>query len=356
MLDAAGTLHAPAVRVPTPYPLPPERLVETIADDRRRPAARRPRHRRHARDDPARRRRRDPALRHPLRARARAVDPELVAAWAGLRRPRGASRRGSACPTLVLNDAEVHGAGVVSGTGVELVLTLGTGLGSALFDGGRPRPAPRAARTRPVRWGTTYDAYIGQLERARLGDGAVVAAGPPRRRRAPARVPLGPALPRRRQRPADHPGRRSRGSATTSSSCPTRPASSAASGRGRWALTRQPAVAHTSPRPWAGGRVPEPDLAPLHPSRRTRHRGRGHADHDQDTRDGLPRPHLLTDGLPACLRASTSSTASSSTRVNRAGRDEAHQVRRAAAPRPADRRGTRAGTGAPRRGSGRTRR
>ena len=32
VLDASGTLHAPAVRVPTPYPLPPERLVDTIAD------------------------------------------------------------------------------------------------------------------------------------------------------------------------------------------------------------------------------------------------------------------------------------------------------------------------------------
>ncbi|GMA22696.1 hypothetical protein GCM10025864_04550 [Luteimicrobium album] len=32
VLDAAGTAHAEPVRVPTPYPLPPSRLVETIAE------------------------------------------------------------------------------------------------------------------------------------------------------------------------------------------------------------------------------------------------------------------------------------------------------------------------------------
>ena len=43
VLDAAGTLHAPAVRVPTPYPLPPERLVATIADIAAELPGRRPR-------------------------------------------------------------------------------------------------------------------------------------------------------------------------------------------------------------------------------------------------------------------------------------------------------------------------
>lgn len=31
VLDASGTAHAAAVRVPTPYPLPPDLLVETVA-------------------------------------------------------------------------------------------------------------------------------------------------------------------------------------------------------------------------------------------------------------------------------------------------------------------------------------
>ena len=32
MLDVAGTLQAPPVRTATPYPLPPQRLVDVVAD------------------------------------------------------------------------------------------------------------------------------------------------------------------------------------------------------------------------------------------------------------------------------------------------------------------------------------
>ena len=72
-------------------------------------------------------------------------------------------------PALVLNDAEVHGAGVVAGTGLELVLTLGTGLGSALYDGGRLAPHLEWSRA-PVKFGLDFDEYIGEPERARLGN------------------------------------------------------------------------------------------------------------------------------------------------------------------------------------------
>jgi polyphosphate glucokinase len=73
-------------------------------------------------------------------------------------------------PALVLNDAEVHGAGVIASSGLELVLTLGTGLGAALFDGGRLAPHLEWSRA-PVRRGTSYDAWLGEPERRRLGDG-----------------------------------------------------------------------------------------------------------------------------------------------------------------------------------------
>ena len=167
VLDAAGTLHVPAVRVATPYPLPPQRLADTIADIAAGlPAAHRatvgvPGMVRHGvvvatphyvtRDGPR-----------------SAVLPELLDAWSGCDVQALLTER-LGVPTLVLNDAEVHGAGVVSGTGLELMLTLGTGLGSALFDGGLLAPHLELSHA-PVRWGTTYDAYIGQHERARLGD------------------------------------------------------------------------------------------------------------------------------------------------------------------------------------------
>lgn len=169
VLDAAGTMRVPPVRVPTPYPLPPERLAQTVADlARTLPAA-------------------DRAtvglpgmIRHGVviatphyvtRAGPRTrVDPDLVAAWAN-KDMVAAFTDALGVPVLVLNDAEVHGAGVVSGSGLELVLTLGTGLGSALFDGGRLAPHLELSHA-PVRWGVTHDAYLGEHERRRLGDGS----------------------------------------------------------------------------------------------------------------------------------------------------------------------------------------
>src|SRR5262249_14028263 len=74
-------------------------------------------------------------------------------------------------PSLVLNDAEVHGAGTVTGTGLELVLTLGTGLGSALFDDGRLAPHLELSHA-TVRRGTTYDGWIGDHARRELGNAA----------------------------------------------------------------------------------------------------------------------------------------------------------------------------------------
>jgi polyphosphate glucokinase len=98
------------------------------------------------------------------------VEPHLLEAWEG-RDMAAAFAAALGIPVLVLNDAEVHGAGVVSGSGVELVLTLGTGLGSALFDGGRLAPHLELSHA-PIRWGVTYDAYLGEHERRRLGDAA----------------------------------------------------------------------------------------------------------------------------------------------------------------------------------------
>ena len=169
VLDAAGTMRVPPVRVPTPYPLPPERLVETVAQLARGL----PESGRATVGMPG-------MIRHGVviatphyvtRAGPRTrVDPALVAAWAN-KDMAAAFTEALGVPVLVLNDAEVHGAGVVSGSGLELVLTLGTGLGSALYDGGVLAPHLELSHA-PVRWGVTYDAYLGEHERRRLGDGS----------------------------------------------------------------------------------------------------------------------------------------------------------------------------------------
>ncbi len=96
------------------------------------------------------------------------VLPELVDQWRGFD-ARSQLSESFGIPTLVLNDAEVHGAGVVAGSGLEVVLTLGTGLGYALFDGGKLAPHLELSQA-PVRFQQTYDTYVGETERKRLGD------------------------------------------------------------------------------------------------------------------------------------------------------------------------------------------
>ena len=89
-------------------------------------------------------------------------------AWARFNMGAGVSRA-LGIPALVLNDAEVAGAGVVTGHGLEMIVTLGTGLGNAVFDNGLLAPHVEVSQG-PVRWGLTYDDYIGEHERLRLGD------------------------------------------------------------------------------------------------------------------------------------------------------------------------------------------
>jgi polyphosphate glucokinase len=167
VLDAAGTMRAQPVRVPTPYPMSPALLVATLAGL----AGNFPGPQRATVGMPG-------MIRHGVvvstphyvtRSGPRSkVEPTLVEAWASFD-ARRALTAALGVPTLVLNDAEVHGAGVVAGAGLELVLTLGTGLGCALFDGGTLAPHLELSQG-PVRWGLTYDTYIGEPERRRLGD------------------------------------------------------------------------------------------------------------------------------------------------------------------------------------------
>jgi polyphosphate glucokinase len=63
-------------------------------------------------------------------------------------------------PARILNDAEVQGLGVITGKGLECVITLGTGLGFALFQDGRPAPHLELSQ-HPIHKGKTYDQFIG---------------------------------------------------------------------------------------------------------------------------------------------------------------------------------------------------
>jgi polyphosphate glucokinase len=72
-------------------------------------------------------------------------------------------------PARVLNDATVQGLGVISGQGLECVITLGTGMGFALFDRGRPAPHLELGR-HPAHGKHIYDDWIGDAARLRVGN------------------------------------------------------------------------------------------------------------------------------------------------------------------------------------------
>lgn len=64
-------------------------------------------------------------------------------------------------PVRVANDAVVQGLGAVSGVGVELVITLGTGLGAGLYLDGVPIPSLEMGH-HPFRHGMTYEDELGR--------------------------------------------------------------------------------------------------------------------------------------------------------------------------------------------------
>ncbi len=72
----------------------------------------------------------------------------------------GELKRRTKRPTRVANDADIQGLGVVEGRGVELVLTLGTGMGSALFVDGRLVPNLELGH-HPFQKDKTYEERLG---------------------------------------------------------------------------------------------------------------------------------------------------------------------------------------------------
>ncbi len=71
-------------------------------------------------------------------------------------------------PVRVLNDADVQGFGAISGQGIEMVLTLGTGAGTAIFRDGEIMPHLELAH-HPISGKKTYDEYIGNNARRKKG-------------------------------------------------------------------------------------------------------------------------------------------------------------------------------------------
>lgn len=71
-------------------------------------------------------------------------------------------------PARVINDADMQGLGLMSGNGLELVITLGTGCGTALFNDGVLMPHLELSH-HPVKNKKDYDQIIGAKALEKLG-------------------------------------------------------------------------------------------------------------------------------------------------------------------------------------------
>lgn len=87
--------------------------------------------------------------------------------WAGFDLV-GALRAHLDRPVRMLNDATVQGLGVIAGRGVECVITLGTGMGFALYEDGRLAPHLELSQ-HIARKDLTYDKYLGVEALERVG-------------------------------------------------------------------------------------------------------------------------------------------------------------------------------------------
>lgn len=167
VLDADGTQLRERVRMRTPYPCPPDVLVdsvESLAEQTDTPFDR-------------------VSVGFPGMIRNGVVlatphyvaetgpytpsRTDLVDAWSHYD-IRAHLEHAFGRPTKVVNDAEIAGLAVIEGQGFEVMITLGTGMGFALFDDGRLLPKIEMSHA-PFRKGETYDQQIGRTARKRLG-------------------------------------------------------------------------------------------------------------------------------------------------------------------------------------------
>jgi polyphosphate glucokinase len=95
-------------------------------------------------------------------------DPELESRWENfdLAHALGDAFK---VPVKVANDADVQGCAVVDGDGFEFVMTLGTGVGTALFQNGRLAPHLEAGHA-PFRKGDTFEEQLGNVARVAVGN------------------------------------------------------------------------------------------------------------------------------------------------------------------------------------------
>jgi polyphosphate glucokinase len=93
-------------------------------------------------------------------------DPKLIKEWIGYDLQTALAQRFGK-PVRVANDADVQGCAVIEGRGMELVITLGTGVGCAVFFDGRL--LPHMELSHGTFGGTSIEVACGDNERQKIG-------------------------------------------------------------------------------------------------------------------------------------------------------------------------------------------
>lgn len=152
VLDAQGNSITERARIKTPRPALPQPIIDVIVTM----AARQGEFERISVGFPG-------VVRNGITENAPNLDPS----WAGVNLAQRLTEL-LGKPTRVCNDADTQGFGAISGNGVELVLTLGTGLGSALFVDGILVPNLEVAHHR-FRARRTYEEFLSNAALEKVG-------------------------------------------------------------------------------------------------------------------------------------------------------------------------------------------
>ncbi len=153
VLDSEGAMLTERVRVDTPHPCPPALMVRTLV----KLVAPLPPADRVSVGFPG-------VVRRGKVMTAHNLGDEL---WRGFDLDL-ALTKALGKPVRVLNDADIQGLGAIQGRGVEMVITLGTGLGSSLAEDGRLSTHLELAH-HPFLKGETYEEQLGNAALENVG-------------------------------------------------------------------------------------------------------------------------------------------------------------------------------------------
>jgi polyphosphate glucokinase len=146
VIDDHGNMHGEHLRVPTPHPCPPQLLVDTFV--KMLPSL-------HKFDRIS--------IGFPGVIRNGHVMTAVNLGskeWEGFPLAEVLSKQLGGHPARMVNDADMQGLALISGHGIEFVLTFGTGMGSALFRDGELMPHMELAH-HPMHKGKTYEECLG---------------------------------------------------------------------------------------------------------------------------------------------------------------------------------------------------